>query len=422
MVPVHVVAPATWFPPRLAFAPESTLATLGFVLGGVALGTCSGLVPGLHANNVALLLAAVAADVPGPPRLVGAAVLAAGVVHTFLDVVPALALGVPDPAMAATALPGHRLVLEGRGREAVRLSALGSGLAVLFAVPLAIPVTRGMVAVYPALRAHLPLALGLLALLLVLTERGRFAMVGAAVAFALAALLGWATLDLDPAAPLSVGGMLAPLFAGLFGAPVLVESMGGTGVPPQDDATVTLPGRAVAGLGFLGTTSGAVVGYVPGVSSAVAATVSLLAVPGRHGARGFLVTTSGVNTANTVFALFALVALGAPRTGVLVAFERSGAPTDLVLLLPAVALAAVAGFCLVLLVGDRYLDLVGRLDNTRLAVGVLCLLGLVSILFAGAVGAAVFAVASFVGLVPARFGARRVHLMGVLIGPIALGL
>ena len=417
MVPLPVAVP-----PRLALSPEAALATLGFVLGGVALGTCSGLVPGLHANNVALLLAAVAADVPGPPRLVGAAVLAAGVVHTFLDAVPALALGVPDPSMAATALPGHRLVMDGRGREAVRLSALGSGLAVLLAVPLALPVTRGMVAIYPALRAHLPLALALVAVMLVVTERGGLATVGGAVAFSLAAVLGWATLDLDPSAPLSAGGMLAPLFAGLFGAPVLVESAGGGGVPPQDDATVTLSKGSVAGLGFVGTLSGAVVGYVPGVSSAVAATVSLLAVPGRHGARGFLVATSGVNTANTVFALFALVALGAPRTGVLVAFERSGAPTDLALLLPAVGLAAVAGFCLVLLVGDRYLDLVGSLDSTRLAAGVLCLLAVVSFLFAGLVGVAVFVVASLVGLVPARFGSRRVHLMGVLMGPLALGL
>lgn len=420
-VPV-AVPPSAPFSPRVALTPEAALATLGFVLGGVVLGTCSGLVPGLHANNVALLLAAAAADVPGPSRLVGAAILAAGVVHTFLDVVPALALGVPDPSMAATALPGHRLVLDGRGREAVRLSALGSGLAVLLAVPLALPVTGAMVVVYPTLRAHLPLALGLVVLLLVITERGVVAMVGAAVAFTLAALLGWATLDIDPAAPLSVGGMLAPLFAGLFGAPVLVESMGGNGVPPQDDARVTLSRRSVAGLGLVGTVSGAIVGYVPGVSSAVAATVSLLAVPGRHGARGFLVATSGVNTANTVFALFALVALGSPRTGVLVAFERSGAETDLALLLPAVALAAVAGFCLVLLVGDRYLEFVGRLDNTRLAVGVLCLLVGISLLFAGLVGVVVFVVASLVGLIPARFGARRVHLMGVLIGPIVLGL
>jgi putative membrane protein len=101
------------------------------VLAGIALGTCSGLVPGLHANNVALLLAAVASSLPGEPRLAGAAIVAAGVTHTCLDVVPALALGVPDPAMAASALPGHRRVLNGRGREAIRLSALGSASAVL---------------------------------------------------------------------------------------------------------------------------------------------------------------------------------------------------------------------------------------------------------------------------------------------------
>jgi putative membrane protein len=76
----------------------------------------------------ALLMAAVAPTIPGPPELVGAAMLAAGVTHTFLDVVPALALGVPDAAMAAAALPGHRLVLEGRDgrRSAFRRSAARS--------------------------------------------------------------------------------------------------------------------------------------------------------------------------------------------------------------------------------------------------------------------------------------------------------
>ena len=94
-----------------------TLLAFAFVAGGIALGTASGLLPGLHANNMAFLLAGVAPSVPGPPLYVAMAMLSAGVVHTFLDVVPSLALGVPDASMAAVALPGHRLVLEGRGRE-----------------------------------------------------------------------------------------------------------------------------------------------------------------------------------------------------------------------------------------------------------------------------------------------------------------
>jgi putative membrane protein len=406
---------------EVVVVPRASVAALGFVAGGVALGTASGLVPGLHANNMALLLAGLAPSVPGPPLYVGMAMLAAGVVHTFLEIVPALALGVPDPAMAVAALPGHRLVIEGRGREALRLSALGSGAAVAFAVPLAVPVTRLMTAVWPVLQANLRLFLAGVAALLVLTEYGLVSKVVGALSFLLSALLGLATLELSPAAPLSAGGVLAPLFAGLFGAPVLVDAIGGAGVPPQDDPAVALSRRSLAGLSGLGTVAGAVVGYVPAVSSAIAATVSLLAVPGRYGARGFVVTTSGVNTANAIFALFALVALGAPRTGVLVAVDTAGVPLSLPHLLSAVGIGAAAGAALVLTLGDRYLAVVGRIDATRLSVAVLSVLGVLSFLFAGPTGVVVYLAATVVGLVPARFDARRATLMGVLMGPIIVG-
>ncbi|PSQ39482.1 hypothetical protein BRD13_02885, partial [Halobacteriales archaeon SW_5_70_135] len=357
---------------------------LGFTLAGVALGTASGLVPGLHANNFALLLAATAGAVPGPPAAVAAAMLAAGVVHTFLDAVPALALGVPDASMVATALPGHRLVVAGRGREAVRLSALGSGLAVAGALALAVPVTRAMVAVYPTLRAHLSLVLGAVVAVLVATERTWPARVAGVGAFLAAGALGAATLDLSPSAPLAAGGVLTPLFAGLFGAPVLVEAIGGRGVPRQADPRVRLDRPAVVRTGLAGTLGGAGVGYLPGVSAAVAAVVVLTAMPGDDpppearatgpfasdgrgdagdgdgdgdgsgstatqldAARRYVVATSGVNTANTVFALFALVALGTPRTGVLVAVERSG-EVVLPVALAAVVVAAACGFALVL--------------------------------------------------------------------------
>jgi putative membrane protein len=391
---------------------------VAFVAGGIALGAASGLLPGLHANNMALLLAGVAPSVPGPRIYVAMAMLAAGVVHTFLDVVPSLALGVPDAAMAAVALPGHRLVLEGRGREALRLSALGSAIAVVLAAPLAIPVTRLMTAAWPTIRANLGVVLAAVAVGLVVTERGRLSMLGATISLGASGLLGVATLSVSPTAPLAAGGMLVPLFAGLFGAPVLVDAIGGTGVPPQGDAALALSGRGIAGLAGVGTVAGAVVGYVPAVSSAIAATAALLAVPGRCGARGFVVATSGVNTSNAVFALFALVALGAPRTGVLVAVDRLGAPLLLAHLIVAMVVAAAAGFVLVLVVGDRYLAVVGRLDTRRLSVAILAGLAALSFLFAGPVGTVTYLAAGIVGLVPARFRARRASLMGVLIVPL----
>ncbi len=399
--------------------PETTLVTLGFVLAGIALGTVSGLVPGLHANNFALLLAAFAPAIPAPPLQVGAAMLAAGVTHTFLDIVPSLAIGVPDPALAPSALPGHRLVLQGRGREALRLSAMGSLLAVALAVPLAVPVTLAMERAYPVITANLSVVLGTVSVLLVVTERTMMARFGGAVALIASGVLGVLTLDVPPGGVLPAGSMLAPLFAGLFGAPILVEAMSGEGVPPQADARVTVGRGVILSVGAVGTLAGALVGYIPAISSAIAAAAALVVLPHR-GPRAFIVATSGVNTANTVFALFALVALGSPRTGVLVAVDRVGVPLHLPVLLASVAIAAAAAFLLVLVVGDRYLAVVGAVDNVVVSLGVLAFLCVLVLALTGPVGLAVFGVSTLVGLVPAQFGSRRMTCMGVLLVPLAL--
>lgn len=401
--------------------PALTGRVLLFAFGGIAVGTLTGLVPGLHANNFALLLASIAPSIPGPPELVGAAMLAAGVAHTFLDVVPAIALGVPDAEMAPTALPGHQLVIDGRGREALRLSALGSGLAAALALPFAWPVTATMVEIYPLLRPNIATVLIAAAVFMVATEATPRARVGGLVSFLLSGGLGLLLLDVEPEAPLDAGGMLAPLFAGLFGAPVLLDAMGGGGVPPQADPRLRLPRTVVGITALAGTIAGAAVGYLPGISSAVAAVLVLTFVPLTGGPRGFLVTTSGINTANMIFGLFALVALGSPRNGVLVAMDSADVPLNLPLLLGAVFVAAAVCFPLVWVLGDRYLGVIGRVDYNQLSVVILTGLLGVSYLFGGLAGVLAYVSAGLLGLLPPRVNCKRVHLMGVLMVPIILG-
>ncbi|WP_252699504.1 tripartite tricarboxylate transporter permease [Natronosalvus vescus] len=400
--------------------PSFTAALLCWILGGAALGSISGLIPGLHANNFALLLAGVVPSMPGPPLFVGCAMLSAGVVHTFLNAVPAMALGVPDAEMAVTALPGHRMVLEGRGFEAIRLSAVGSLLAVLIAIPLAIPVTVAVTAVYPQLRANLSIILLVIVLALVASEYTWFRRVAGALSFLLAAVLGWATLDISPDAPLEAGGMLAPLFAGLFGAPVLIDAIRGGGVPPQGGRELRMTRPILTITAIAGALAGAIVGYLPGISAAIAAVAVLVVLPGGANDRGYIVATSGVDTSNTIFALFALVAIGQPRSGVMVAFQNANAPLELPILVSGVVIAGIIGFALVILIGDAYLELVGRIAYWKISAVVLTLLLCLSYLFTGLTGVGVFVIAAVVGLVPVRLRARRVHLMGVLIGPLTL--
>lgn len=405
---------------RVVTNPPAAALALGFIAGGILLGTISGLIPGLHVNTLAVLLGSVATTMPGAPHLLGAAMLAAGVVHSFLDIVPALAIGVPDAAMAVTALPGHRLVLAGRGREALRISALGSGGAVLVAVALGVPITIAMRTVAPVLIDHIAVVLGVVTAVMIATERGLRSKIGGLLSVAASGLLGYLTLDLTIDALLPGGDMLLPLLAGLFGIPVLIHAASGAGVPPQTGTTLAARPLRMATWSVIGALSGSIVAYIPGVSAAVAATMAFVALPSHGGDRSFVATVSGVNTANTVFALYALVALGAPRTGVLVAFERAELPPNLPLLLLAIVLAASVAFVLVPVLGDRYLRVVGRVDSRRLSIGVASLLAVLTGLFTGFLGIGVMAVAAAVGMIPIAFDARRVHLMGVLFVPLAL--
>lgn len=413
--------------------------TLAYALLGVALGTLTGLVPGLHVNSVAFVLVGVAPSVDGPPVAVGAAILAAGVVHTFLSIVPGLVLGVPDAATAPGALPGHRLVLAGRGREAIRLSAVGSGVALAGAVAVALPLSRVVAAGREWLLAALPVLLALVAALLVLAEPTRRARLGGVLCLGVATALGFLTLDLPATGVLTPEGaasMLAPIFGGLFGAPILLDALDARGaIPPQEGTTLGLSRLEAVRAALAGVGGGALVGYLPGVSAGVAAVLALGGAggsgpAGRGSDRAYVVATSGADTATAVFAVASLTVLGAPRSGVTVALsslvgpasDRSATvPMDLLGMLLVIVLAAGLGIVLLLTVGERYLSIVRRLPRRPLLVVVLALLLALAVGFAGWIGGAVFCLAALVGLLPPRVGARRVHLMGVLFGPIALG-
>jgi len=416
------VVSVTLFGARIVFAPWSGAAAIGFIVAGITIGTISGLTPGLHVNALAMLLAIAAPSIPGPPHLVGAALLAAGVTHSFLDVIPSLTLGVPDAAMAATALPGHRLVLEGRGHEALRLSVLGSTGAVALALVVGVPVTLVMARLYPLIRTHLSILLAAVMVVLLVRERTWLARLGGFASLVASGGFGIAVLDSNPVGVLPVNDVLLPAFAGLFGVPILLAAARGTGVPEQADASIASTPLAVGHSAIAGASAGGVVGYIPGVSSAIAAVLALASLPGQSGDRGFVVAVSGVNTSNAIFALFALVALGSPRTGVLVAYERASLPLNLPLLLASIVIAGAASAVLVVAVGDYALGVAHHLDNRRVVAGVLGLLVVLAGLFAGSYGLAVIVIGTAIGFVPHATGARRVHLMGILVVPLATGL
>ncbi|MFQ5918586.1 MAG: tripartite tricarboxylate transporter permease [Thermoplasmata archaeon] len=166
------------------------LGILLFALLGTAAGVATGLTPGLHVNTVAALVLAFqapllflggflfswASPTPQDLALLAAALVVGNVIaHTFLDFIPAIFLGAPEAETALSVLPGHRMLLRGRGLEAIHLSAWGSMAAALLAIGLILPFRLVMgtpLGGYQDLQPVIPYLLVLVAAILIVGESG----------------------------------------------------------------------------------------------------------------------------------------------------------------------------------------------------------------------------------------------------------
>ncbi len=422
------------------------LGVLLFSGGGALLGLVAGLLPGLHSNTIAALLASLAPaallGLPAPPETsalwLASAILATAVAETFASFIPATFFGAPDEGTALVTLPGHRLLLEGRGYEAVALSALGSLGAVALAFVLLLPfrfLVGPPVEGYGLLRSALLPLLAAVTALLILTDhdvlRPRSPLWAAAI-FLFSGALGLVALDLPTPSPLGFwGSPLLPLLLGLFGLPaLLISSAGPPEIPPQrlEEPTVA-PGPAAVSVAS-GTVWGAIMGLLPGVTSAQATVLAML-TRRRREPEQVVLTLSAVNTANALFVLASYFLILRPRSGAMASISHFlppepwgglAPPPALAGLLTAVVVAALVGYVAVRWMGRGLAPLLARVSYTTLSRGLLVFLVALTFLFTGWMGLAMLVPATAIGLLPPRLGVRRTHAMGVLLLPVMVWL
>ena len=290
---------------------------MGSFFIGVFLGCMTGLIPGFHVNNVALIalsLTPLAIGLGIPLSAVAAIIVAMGTVHTFLNYIPSALVGAPDGDTALALLPGHRMLLAGKATQGVAYSARGSQLGLLLSIPLLL-FARFLFGENPGLgfyedsREILPYLLLAISMFLILTETTRLAwpmwmqamsknwkvklfgrefdfsftdnsniagMIVATAFFLLSGFYGWAVFELPGRSPVGMPNatMLMPGLAGLFGIANLLDIYVTTSeMPPQDDDwELPDPGPLIIPC-FLSSICAAVMAILPGMTAAQATVV-----------------------------------------------------------------------------------------------------------------------------------------------------
>ena len=435
------------------------LAAVLFTFIGIALGTFTGLVPGVHVNTVAALIlifspaflgfvgalsSALGVSAVYAPLLASVVITANLTTHTFLDFIPSAILGAPDEDTALSVLPAHRMMLKGLGRRAVRLSASGSIYSVLMGLLLLLPayVFFGLLCGYDALKPYIPVILISVVLILILAEygKGRRYPLYALGLFLLSGAFGWVVLNggLFNGSPMLFEDMResAPIFSGLlglFGFPALIQSLGISGRIRQEETkdTEELNEGKLLKNSFVGTVSGAFVGWFPGITSA-SATVLASTVSKDTDEESFITAMSAVNTSNALFVILALFVIGKARSGALKIVQALAKPdiwnipgqppSFMFLLLFSAALSGAVAYALTIRAGNFFLARMEKVEYHRISRTIIIFLVFLCLALAGPVGIYIAAIGAMIGMIPPLIGVNRVHLMGFLIIPVIIYL
>jgi len=397
------------------------LEVLAYTLLGVGLGTFTGLIPGIHVNNLTPLLVGVAAVSGLPPMNIVAAIVAMMMANTIISYIPATFLGAPEPGTELSVLPAHRLLLEGRGYEAIRLTAFGCLGALMLSAALALPLSLVFGPAYAFVQPQMHWLLFAVISAMIVLERSRSGILWATTIFLLSGLLGLFTLDTN----LVRGDVaLMPLLSGLFGVSVLLLSAFNKGSLPKQnvDDSEPLELRGNARALCAGTGAGILTGIIPGIGPSQGTVLAQL-VTRSSGTREFLVGVSGVNTAKALFSFVALYAIARPRSGAAVAVDQLIDKVGLSELFFLVGVALVAGGIATVLhlrLGRLAARRIGGLPYREMCLTVISGMAVMTFWYAGLLGLLILATATAIGVLPAVAKVKRTHCMGTIMVPCIL--
>lgn len=381
---------------------------------GVALGAVCGLLPGLHPNNTIPIILGL--SFLFSPLSAAVVLISAGVVNSFVAFIPSILIGAPESENALSVLPGHRLLLQGKGYEALRLTVIGGFSSALFAM-LTLPVLAIVLPpLYSFLRPNIHFLLIFVVAYIIFSEKGKGKFFAVAV-FALSGALGYLTLDILQ----SGNEILFPLLSGLFGLPMLLLAVKNRTALPENFSFESehIGKREIAKPAIIGSMAGVIAGLLPGIGSSQA---TMLAQAGSKNEKTFLMAMAGVNVVNIIYSILALWLIGNPRSGIATAvgtLVKIDANTIMVFLSVIMASAGIGAF-LTLKLSRRAVFVLRSINYQRLCLYVFVFICVLVFAFTGFLGLAVAGIALSIGLIPNLVNVKRSHAMGCLVLPTIL--
>ena len=397
---------------------------------GISIGTITGMIPGIHVNTAGAILFASSTFLLTflSPEFLCVIMVAMSIAHALIEFVPSMLLGVPQEGTATSILPGHRMVLQGRSKEVIRIVSVG-GFGAIIVTILMLPIFAIALPIMHDISKPFTWMILLFAsvyLTYKLTSSRRDFM-WSLLLFVLSGILGWITFQ----TPIPSGVSLMCTFSGLFGISTILFSLNDSSTIPHQNPfyELDLDFNKFKSI-FAGGITGAILGFLPGFGPAQGTVIAQAASGANDNddddTVNFLLATSGLNVSDCLFSLIAIYIIGNPRSGIAVYMSyliSEMTLNHLAIFIFASLIAVSVSLVLSLKLGDSFSRLMSGVDYKKLSIGVILLQILILYIFIfyykAPLGYMTLALitSTAMGMLPHYIGVGKSHLMGVLIIP-----
>ena len=376
---------------------------------GLAAGIISGILPGIHSNTIAQFFDSLLSD----PLILGIAIMAATSVHVVLSFLPSIFLCVPESSTVLSVLPGQRMLKEGRGLQAINISAFSALVAMILSLAL-LPLFFILIPfLYATIKPVMAPALTLICIGLLLQERELDKISKASFIFALSGIFGLLLLS----SPI-LQEPLFTAFVGLFALSNLITTAKDTEIPKQDQPKPVAMMQLLP-IVLVGVLLGSVADIFPALgSSAQMATFGSILTGADPG--NFLSLTMSIGVSHMFTSMTALYTIDKARTGsVAIIRENQGIPefNHIIIYFIVSAISVAIAVLSLLFLSKYFIKFVNSVNLKILNLIIILYLLAAVLLLDGFMGLFVGIVATAIGTLPIILGVRRTQVMGFLLLP-----
>lgn len=388
------------------------------LLLGILAGTFTGLAPGIHINLISTILLSAIASIslltPISPIYFVVFIVAMSVAHSFLDFIPSIYLGAPDEDSFLSVLPGHQLLKEGKGHEAVLLTLLGS-LTALIIILIFIPIFIFLLPkIHESITLILPFILIFTSIYLIFREEEFLISI---VIFILSGFLGLLTLNLPVREP------LLPLLTGLFGTSALIISLKSKSskLPKQQLSKIKdikLTKSELLKISLSSALTAPLCSFLPGIGSGHAATIASEITEQDN--KSFLFLIGSINTIVIALSFVALYSINKVRSGTAAAIKTllpAITFQNLIVIIATIILSGLLSFFLGVKISKIFAKNINKINYKTLTIFTLLFLLIINIIFSNPLGLLVLITSTSIGIFTILSNSRRINLMGSLLIP-----